>query len=243
MEKHKILIVEDEVIIAEDLRDILESMGYVVVDVVMSAREAMQVLGSEEVDLVLLDIRIKGGKDGIDLAADINENFKIPFVFLTSHADSNTLERAKVVRPYGYLVKPFSEKEINATLQMALSNFQSEQIKTQEDSTEEFVLNDCLFVRNNGLLVKVFFKDILYFESDGNYTQVFTQDKKFVIRAILKDLERKLDEKQFARIHKSYLINLTYIEAIDSNEVHISGKRIPLSRNQYSWLINHIKTL
>lgn len=243
MEKHKILIVEDEVIIAEDLRDILESMGYVVVDVVMSAREAMQVLGSEEVDLVLLDIRIKGGKDGIDLAADINENFKIPFVFLTSHADSNTLERAKEVRPYGYLVKPFSEKEINATLQMALSNFQSEQVKNQEDSTEEFVLNDCLFVRHNGLLVKVFFKDILYFESDGNYTKVFTQDKKFVIRAILKDLEMKLDEKQFARIHKSYLINLTYIEAIDSNEVHIAGKRIPLSRNQYSWLINHIKTL
>ncbi|WP_297336930.1 response regulator [Algoriphagus sp.] len=243
MEKHKILIVEDEVIIAEDLRDILESMGYEVVDLVMSAREALQVLGSEAVDLVLLDIRIKGGKDGINLAADINENFKIPFVFLTSHADTTTLERAKEVRPYGYLVKPFSEKEIHATLQMALSNFQSEQSKTQENSTEEFILQDCLFVRNNGLLVKVFFKDILYFESDGNYTKVYTQDKKFVIRAILKELESKLDQKQFARIHKSYLINLTYIEAIDSNEVHISGKRIPLSRNQYSWLINHIKTL
>ncbi|WP_144603431.1 LytR/AlgR family response regulator transcription factor [Algoriphagus algorifonticola] len=244
MEKSRVLIVEEELIIAEDLSDILENLGYDVVGTAISAREALQILGTEDVDLALLDIKIKGGKDGIELAEEINENFKIPIVFLTSHADQMTLSRAKKVLPYGYLVKPFAEKDIHTTLEMALANFKAEQKKSSISHQEnEFVLKDSLFVRHNGMLVKIQFQDIIYFEADANYTKVFTKDKKFVIRAILKELERKLDTHFFARIHKSFLINLTAIDAIDSTEVHIAGKKIPLSRSQHSWLINQIKTL
>jgi len=243
MNKIKILIVEDELIIAEDLKDILEGLGYEVCGIAISAREALIFLEEKAPDLAILDIQIKGGRDGIALAEEINEQFHIPFIMLTSHADSKTLARVKAVHPYGYLVKPFQEKEIHATIEIALANFSKENDKSAKKvDINEFVLNDSLFIRTNGMLVKLKLSEITYFEADANYTNVYTQNKKFVIRAILKELEQKLDERFFVRIHKSYMINLSAIEAVESHAVHISGKEIPISRNQYSWLINKVNT-
>ncbi|MDX5477073.1 LytR/AlgR family response regulator transcription factor [Fontibacter flavus] len=244
LNKVRILIVEDELLIAEDLKDILEELGYEVCGIAVSAREAMVLIEEKSPDLALLDIQIKGGRDGIQLAADINEQYHMPFIMLTSHADLQTLNRAKEVHPYGYLVKPFHEKDILAAIEMALANFAKEQEKKQhEDKSEDFVLKDSLFIRTNGMLVKIRFKDIIYFESDANYTNIFTFDKKYVIRSILKELEGKLDPHRFVRIHKSYLINLEEIDSIQSDSVHIAGKEIPISRNQYSWLLQQIKML
>ncbi|MBN3582791.1 LytTR family transcriptional regulator DNA-binding domain-containing protein [Algoriphagus aestuarii] len=243
MSKVNILIVEDELIIAEDLKDILEELGYHVSGIAISAREALQILEEKPIDIALLDIKIKGGKDGIELGNEIRENHRIPFVFLTSHVDTDTLTRAKETYPYGYLVKPFNEREIHATIEVALSNFASESPKKESQSEkDEFVLKDSFFIRSNGRLVKLKLSEIIYLEADANYTQVYTEEKKFVVRSTLKDLEQKLNPNQFARIHKSYLINLEAIEAIDTQSIHIGGKEIPISRSQHSWLINKIQT-
>lgn len=243
MDKLKILIVEDELVIAEDLKDILEELGYEVCGIAISAREAMALIGEHSPDLALLDIQIKGGRDGIELAADINENFHLPFIIVSSYSDMQTLNRAKEVHPFGYLVKPYNEKDILAAIEMAMANFAKQQAKKTEDKSEEFVLKDSLFIRTNGMLVKLKLADIIYFEADANYTHVFTKDKKFVIRSILKELEGKLDANRFVRVHKSYLINLEEIEGIQAEAVHIAGKEIPISRNQYSWLLHQINLL
>ncbi|WP_332912932.1 response regulator [Algoriphagus boritolerans] len=123
MNKLKILIVEDELVIAEDLRETLEELGYEVCGIAISSREALALIEEKSPDLALLDIQIKGGKDGIELAAEINENYHLPFLMLTSHADIQTINRAKEVNPYGYLVKPFNEKEILAGIELAMANF------------------------------------------------------------------------------------------------------------------------
>ncbi len=244
MSKVKILIVEDELIIAEDLKDILESLDYEVCGIAISAREALQLLEEHAPDLALLDIQIKGGKDGIELANEINMQFKIPFIFLSSHADASTLERAKKVRPFGYLVKPFQEKDIHTTIEMALNNFAiANNSKATAEINPGFVLNDSLFVRNNSMLVKLKFSDILYLEADANYSNIFAKDKKYVIRSTLKDLEAKLEGHHFSRIHKSFLINLNAIDAIEAHSVHVGGQEIPISRTQHSWLLNQITTL
>ncbi|AFL83144.1 response regulator of the LytR/AlgR family [Belliella baltica DSM 15883] len=243
MNKLKILIVEDELVIAEDLKDILEDLGYEVCGIAISAREALAMIDEFAPDLALLDIQIKGGKDGIELAAEINENFHLPFIIVSSYSDRQTLNRAKEVHPLGYLVKPYNEKDILAAIEMAMANYAKEQSKKNEDKSEEFVLKDSLFIRTNGMLVKLKLSDIIYFEADANYTQVYTKDKKFVIRSILKELEAKLDPNRFARVHKSYLINLEEIQGIQAEAVHIAGKEIPISRNQYSWLLHQIKLL
>lgn len=244
MSKLKILIVEDELVIAEDLKEILEELGYEVCGIAISSREALALIDEKSPDLALLDIQIKGGKDGIELAAEINENYHLPFIMLTSHADIHTINRAKEVNPYGYLVKPFNEKEILAGIELAMANFTKEQSRRkEEENAPDFVLNDSLFIRTNGMLVKLKLQDIIYLEADANYTQVFAKDKKFVIRSTLKELEGKLDTNRFVRIHKSYLINLAEIDSIQAESVHISGKEIPISRNQYSWLLQQIKML
>jgi PAS domain S-box-containing protein len=116
----KILIVEDERITAEDLAEVLRELGYQVSAVVSSGDEAIREAERNQPDLVLMDIRIKGEMDGTETARLLRERFDVPVVYLTAHADRDTLERAKHSRPLGYIVKPFHEAELHASVEMAL---------------------------------------------------------------------------------------------------------------------------
>lgn len=126
MEPIKILIVEDESIVAMDIADKLEKLGYEVVDLVDSGELAIETVADKQPDLVLMDIVLQGDIDGIQTAEYIKTNFQIPVVYLTAYADKNTLERAKITEPYGYILKPFKEAELNATIEMALSRINAE---------------------------------------------------------------------------------------------------------------------
>ncbi|MDP8989708.1 MAG: sigma 54-interacting transcriptional regulator [Acidobacteriota bacterium] len=117
----KILIVEDERITAEDLAEVLKGLSYQVTAVVSSGAEAIQEVEENPPDLVLMDIRIKGEMDGAETARVLRERFDIPVVYLTAHADRATLEQAKRSRPLGYIVKPFHESELHASVEIALS--------------------------------------------------------------------------------------------------------------------------
>lgn len=115
------LIVEDEAIIAADLHEIVEGLGYEVVRTVRSAAEAEEVLEKEEIDLALLDIVLAGDRDGIDLAHTIRTRHNLPFVFISSHADEGTVRRARGARPNGYLVKPFTRESVYAAVETAMA--------------------------------------------------------------------------------------------------------------------------
>ncbi len=116
----RILIVEDERITAEDLAEVLKDLGYQVSAVVSSGEEAIRDAEKNRPDLVLMDIRIKGEMDGTEAARILRERFDVPVVYLTAHADRDTLDRAKHSRPLGYIVKPFHEAELHASVEMAL---------------------------------------------------------------------------------------------------------------------------
>ena len=116
----KILIVEDESIVAADIEDTLHKIGYEVVGIVSSGEDALERAAVHAVDLILMDIQLKGTLDGIETAATVREKYNIPVVYLTAHADEATLERAKITEPYGYIVKPFEEIELKVALELAL---------------------------------------------------------------------------------------------------------------------------
>ena len=116
----RILIVEDERITAEDLRDILTDLGYEIVDAVSSGAEAIRRAEETAPDLALMDIRIKGEMDGTQVARVLRSRFNIPVIYLTAHADAETLDRAKAAQPLGYITKPFQEGELHASIEMAL---------------------------------------------------------------------------------------------------------------------------
>jgi PAS domain S-box-containing protein len=115
-----ILIVEDERIVAHDLKKDLENFGYTVCGIASCGRDAISMAEEEHPDLVLMDINIKGNIDGIQVAKVMKNRFNVPVIFLTGYADENTLERVKEATPAGYLVKPFKQREVRAAIEIAL---------------------------------------------------------------------------------------------------------------------------
>lgn len=129
--KLKILIVEDEPVIAENISIYLDNNDFEVSAIAYDSDEAFLQLKNNTPDAAILDINLESDKDGIDVAAFINKEIQIPFLFLTSYSDKNTLDKAKQVKPSGYIVKPFNEKTLLASLEIAISNFASEKNSAQ----------------------------------------------------------------------------------------------------------------
>lgn len=123
---NRILVVEDESIVALDIQNRLKQLGYIVPGFVGSAEEAIAKAAELRPDLVLMDIKLRGEMDGIEAAQRIKDQFGIPSIYLTAFADDNTLRRARETEPLGYLVKPFDERELMATIRMAMRRLQIE---------------------------------------------------------------------------------------------------------------------
>ena len=122
MSEIKLLIVEDEAIIAEDIAELCTLLGYEVLDTAHNAGQALNILKNQTPDLILLDINLEDDLDGIEIAEYINDHSKIPFIYLTSYADIETLMRAKKTKPQGYIVKPFNKEQLLSTIEIALYN-------------------------------------------------------------------------------------------------------------------------
>jgi PAS domain S-box-containing protein len=134
----QILVVEDEIIIAEDIQRRLKKLGYIVPVIVSSGEEAIKKMKENNPDLVLMDIVIHGKMDGIEAAEQIRSHLDIPVVYLTAHADEKTLERAKLTEPFGYLIKPFRERELQITIEIALyKHYMEKKLKESERRLRE----------------------------------------------------------------------------------------------------------
>lgn len=245
--KVEILIVEDELIIAEDMRDMLEDLGYEVVGVTGDPSEARRLLVATEPDIALIDITLGVDQSGLDLANTINLEYKIPFVFCTSHADRGTVEKATQLHPHGYLVKPFEQKDLFSAIELALANFSNKRdAENPVEVNEEYnlVMRDALFIKEGHLYVKVKIQDIRWLSPDGNYTTIHEQEnKKHIVRMPLKELHQQLPQSTFFRTHRSYVVNMQHIDAINNQNVIIEGNEIPLGRNFREDLLSQIRKM
>lgn len=246
----KILIVEDNVIIADDMQSMLEEIGYEIVDNVIVYEQAEKVLKNNHVDLVLIDIILASDKTGIDLGKHIRENYNIPFIFVTSNSDRATVENAKTVKPNGYLVKPFEQQDLYTSIEIALSSFnysekenagkkgQQADANSEDKLMSNSVLKDSIFVKKQHLYYRIQFGDIQFIKADNVYLEVNTVDKKFLVRSPLKDYLEKLPQKKFYRAHKSYIVNVDHIDAINSKDIMINNKLIPISKEFKEFIIS-----
>ncbi len=223
MEPLKTLIVEDNIIIAEDLQLILEDLGYHVIGIAMSYYEALDFIESKQPDICLLDVMLKGDKDGIHLAETINEKYGIPILFITSHSDKLTIERAKKTRPKGYIVKPFDKDDVYSSIEMALA------LHAPEISVKPSIL-----IRQNGMLHRIFIEDILYLKTSGNYLELFTvSDKKYLYRSALKDFLSMKETINFCQVQKSYAVNLSFVTGINAEFVNSAYFQLPVGQKYY----------
>ena len=242
MSKKRILVVEDEIIIADNICYTLEELGYEelgyeALEPAMNYTEAIEIIEKEKPDLAILDIQLSGGKTGIDLAKIVKEEYSFPFIFLTSNADAATISEAKKARPSAYLVKPFSKEELHSSIEVALYNF-SKEVKEKEN--EDIIVKDALFLKEKGIFHKLNFDDILYLKSAHIYVEIFQKGKKkIVVRGSLNEIIPKLS-KSFIRVHRGYVINTKYLMQIDTNSLKIEDEIIPVGKKYQQNLLRKI---
>jgi PAS domain S-box-containing protein len=370
----KIMIVEDEIIVAKDIQRILKKLGYEAFDPYSNGKKALDAIEKLNPDLVLLDINLKSSEmDGVHVAEQIHQHYQIPFIFLTAFSDKNTLERAKLTEPYGYIIKPFEEDDIRTAIEIAYYKYtkdlelqnkgnrfaaaldsvdvaviitdanekvifmnkmaetltgclkqealgkdisvamknspaetknafktlaktvvgessaeaapkvpisngagenkvavntfpilsvnnkingcafvmsSNERPAASQDSTtdknlfnflENIYANNSFFVKKDSRFVRVNFQDILWIEALDNYVIIKTASKEqYILHSSMKDIEAKLPPLNFARVHRSYIVQLEKIGALEENACIIDGNRIPIGKSYKDNLMSRL---
>ncbi|MBD1398182.1 response regulator [Pontibacter sp. JH31] len=249
MTKPKILISEDEVIIAEDIAASLEEMGYQAC-AIDSGENTLEMIRTMQPDLVLLDVNLKGDADGIEIGSKIKEEFHIPFIYLTAYADKDTLDRAKKTEPDGFLAKPFDEKNLRSAIEIALykhdsnaKNGDAEGPASPKSHKESDLQTDYIFVKVKHRIIKVHYSDILWVEAYDNYSFIVTADQKYLVSSTLKDMEHKLPSGNFVRVHRSYIANLDKVEALEENSVVFSKGDVPIGKSYKKTLMSRFNII
>jgi PAS domain S-box-containing protein len=371
----KIMIVEDEIIVAKDIQRILKKLGYEAFDPYANGKKALDAIEKLQPDLILLDINLKSSDiDGVQVGEQIHQHYHVPFIYLTAFSDKNTLERAKLTEPYGYILKPFDEDDIRTAIEIAYYKY-TKDLEMQNkgnrfaaaldnldvaviitDSNEKVIfmnkmaetltgclkqealgkdiavamknspqetknvfknlahtvvgesaakesdaqipvsngagenkvaintfpiltvnnkINGCAFVMsatdrpaavqetaadknlfnfleniyaNNSFFVKkdsrfvrVNFQDILWIEALDNYVIIKTTSKEqYILHSSMKDIEAKLPPLNFARVHRSYIVQLEKINALEENACIIDGNRIPIGKSYKENLMSRL---
>jgi two-component system, LytTR family, response regulator LytT len=218
MKAFKILIVEDEILIAEDLKDNLVSFGCTNIEMAHNKTEAIDAIQTFNPDLVLLDVRMENEKDGIEIGEFIAKNFQKPFIYITAHSDVNMIKEIVKTKPAGYITKPVKKSDLFAAITLA-----TEQVNPKESNTFK--------IKDGYSTVIIPVASIIYIESEGNYVNIYCDKKKHVSRQSLDSVITELDPAVFFRIHRSYLINTSKIKRYSKKEVELDNITLPVSRN------------
>jgi two-component system, response regulator PdtaR len=234
----KILLIEDEFLLATDLKMTLEEEGYEVIEIFDNGIEALEFYKSNQIDLLICDINIQGDWDGIETAKRLLEIKSAPLIYLTALSDSETIERAKKTFPAAYIAKPFQLPVLRMAIELAINNFvnKSNELESKDEKDNLFretflIVDEFIFIKQNYQFIKFPLNEIHYFEAEHIYTNIFTKNKKFALRLPLSSVLEKLPNKKFARVHRSFAVNIHQIDSFNEQEIMIGSQPIPLSRN------------
>ncbi len=212
-----IAIIEDEILIADNLRTNLVDLGYKVLEPCISYKEVEEMLAYHTPSIVLVDINLESDKSGFDVAKLLNEK-DIPFIFLTSYTDDSTIRNASIYAPEGYIAKPYNIDTVKSTIEISLAK------RNQQSDTAT------IHVQNKGITVSIKCKDILFVQSDHVYLEIITESNKYVTRSTMSKIQEKLNHPHFQQSHRGFIVNMNKVEAFVNETLHIGDYRIPVSR-------------
>lgn len=247
MARTNVLVVEDESIVSKDIQQSLKKLGYNVVGAAATGEKAIELARETQPDIVLMDIMLKGDMNGIEAADQIREEIDIPVIYLTAYADEGTLARAKVTEPSGYIIKPFKEIDIHTSIEMAIYKHKRERaVRKERDMLYSLVENkdskDFIFVKSNSRLVKLKTEDIYFVEALKDYVVINALNSRYTIHSTMKDIEKKLPAEEFLRVHRSFIVRLDKIAAIEQPNLILENdkKVIPIGGSYKDDLNNRI---
>lgn len=212
----KVLIVEDESIIAFSMKTMLSELGYDNCRIANTEDQANILMDSIHFGLIILDINLKHGEEGLKLARICHVK-SIPFFYVSSYTDKATLDRAIETAPGAYIIKPFLPSNLYTAINLTLS--------TKEKSDKHF-----LTFKDGNDTFRIDSLEIIYLKAEGVYIKIVTANKKYLSRNSLKTLLKLLPEDDFTQTHRSFVINNNHITKYCTNHIELGKHSIPISR-------------
>lgn len=250
MSKLKILIVEDELLVATDIEESLHNLGYEVQNAVATGKAALNEVEKNLPDVILMDIMLKGDLTGIEVANLIRQKHDVPIIYLTANADISTIEKAKVSLPYGYIIKPFTEKELQTNIEISRFKFENDMILKME--SDQFNLffgsgnnkKQHLIIQGIKGLERVKPDDVYFIEgsSDGGSVLHFF-DEEIESEKNLDEVGRLFPSNYFLKVSEMFIVNIHKIFLAKFPEIIIADKMtvIPVDENKIGQLEEMLK--
>jgi|GEM_PF-840489 len=233
----KVLIVEDQLLIAEDIAERLKKHSLEVAGICTSGEEAIKVVQTEKPDLILMDIELSDAMDGISTAQVILQQQFIPIIYLSNYMDQKTVERAKKTQPASYLTKPFNEADLIRAIDLAFSN-----ANAKAGSVDRSATKDKFFLRTqNQVYVKILLSDILYLKAGRAYCSVVTKSRTYTLANSMNHIHEQLHHRDLQKIHRSYVVNVNQITELDGNVVKIGEVEVQMSKEYREALLGQLK--
>lgn len=230
----KVLMVEDDMIIAADVSMQLTKLGYEIIGMNTSGEDALKIIEHNRPDIIIMDIILTGKMNGIETSQKILDNYQIPVIFLTSNSDDATFEQAIKTKPYAFISKPFQKSDLERTLSLTMQRVEVEKEAQPFIKPTDHVsaMMDRLFIRHKGQMVKVLLNEILYAEADRNYCKIYTEKQNYLLSVPLRNIESQLPDSNFFRVHRSFVVNLCKVDAISEycEYLTIQSYKVPISR-------------
>lgn len=241
--KVRILVVEDDMIIASHICLQLTNLGYEITGIETRGEEAVAHANINTPDIILMDVNLRGTLDGIETAKIIQKDIDIPIIYLTANTDEDSFQRAKETRPYAFLPKPLNSVQLQRTFALVVEQLKENKAGISNADLPLEVLDDRIFVRHNGKMNKLLLSDILYIEADRNYCKIVTASNHYLITATLKTMEEKLPKHKFLRVHRSYMVNIAKLDVVAEGHLEINRKVIPMGKSHRGSLLNRLQTI
>lgn len=244
MKSYNVMIVEDNLIIANGIRSALTENDYNVIKIVRSGRDAIDFLKDEQPHLILMDISLKGDIDGISTARIVNRHYNIPIVFITKHTDRDIFLNAKETAPRNYITKPFSTEELIRVVDLALGDSIVCSDGNKPDEIRSSA-NDGIFVyTKEHVYEKLLFTDILYIESVGAYSKIYYEreglpaEKPYTVSISSNHVVSQMEHPDIVKVHRSYYVNINKINRISNNHIFINDVSVRISDKIKTKLFN-----
>jgi len=240
-----ILIVEDEALFANKLEMQIDKLGHTLVGVVSDSAAALKLVNTRHIDLILMDIFIDGEYDGVELAEMIQKRKDIAILYITSQQDNMSFKRASRTDPVGYLLKPFTNLQLQRSIELALDKLVPGEIEEASKENSASIKPGGLFIRKNQKIANVSFSEIFYIQSDGRYCRIHTENEMYLIRSSMKEVTERLPLNTFVKCHRSYLVNMSKVKTVDliNDFVILKEMRVPLSRREKDNLLEKLNFL
>lgn len=241
----KILIVEDELLIAKGIAATLTEHNYTVLKIATTGEDAIEVAQELKPEIVLMDITLKGDIDGISTAKILKRQHNISVIFITKHTDKQIYLNADETAPCKYITKPFTDEELLLAVELA----DDELYKLQMDNTEGNSKDNVFVLTGENTYTKVHLQDLLYLKSNGAYTNIFVEQNddpevnKYLVSISSNHVAEGFAYNDLCKVHKSYYVNVNQITGVSNGFVHIGSKSIPLSEKYRPELLKRLKIL